>query len=127
MSMHWDQIGMLTILSMLAIDITIASMTACSSNLDCELNGGCMNNTCKCNSGWKGESCSTLNLTIAPNPNLGVWPLSQSHASETSYSWGFTVIKSMTDGDNLYHAFVNTGCCNFSDQNQPMITGVGRF
>ncbi len=104
---------------------TISITFACNSNVDCELNGKCINNTCECNSGWKGQSCSTLNLTIAPNPDLGVWPLSQSHASESSYSWGFSVVTSMTEDDaDLYHAYVNTGCCNFSDQTQPMISGT---
>ena len=89
--------------------------------MDCELNGKCVNSVCQCNPGWKGESCSSLNLTTAPYPNQGIWPLPPSHDAETCYSWGFTVIKSITD--NQYHGYANAGCYNISNDAQKQVNG----
>eukprot|EP01084_Bolivina_argentea_P004745 8984_1 len=111
--------SLLIILSLLCIDF-VYSFT-CSTSIDCELNGKCIDNQCKCNPGWKGESCSSLNLTTAPYPNLGVWPLQQAHDQETCYSWGFSVIKGISD--NLYHAYANAGCYNISDKSQKQVNG----
>eukprot|EP01083_Nonionella_stella_P145220 454666_1 len=115
----------IAIVSFMLITICLLDCDAfpCNTPIDCELNGDCVNNICQCHEGWKGESCSSLNLTTAPFPELGVWPLSTSHEKETCYSWGFTAIKSQTNIDNLYHAYANVGCYNVSDASQKQVPG----
>eukprot|EP01084_Bolivina_argentea_P004744 8982_1 len=93
---------------------------SCTTNSDCELLGKCINNKCECNNGWTGDSCGTINLGTSPTHYL--WPLIGSQTTETDYSWGFTVVHS--NSDNLYHAYVNNGCYNISDQSQPMVSGT---
>eukprot|EP01083_Nonionella_stella_P031888 87238_1 len=121
-----DQVNMLwflTVILIITICIIQSNTFSCNNPTDCELNGDCVNNICQCHSGWKGTSCSSLNLTVAPYPALGVWPLSPAHAKETCYSWGFTVVKSQTNVDNLYHAYANAGCYNRSDPAQHQVDG----
>eukprot|EP01083_Nonionella_stella_P312881 1120806_1 len=104
----------IAIVSSMLITICLLDCDAfpCNTPIDCELNGDCVNNIRQCHEGWKVSldpymmlyslSCSSLNLTTAPFPESGVWPLSTSHEKETCYSWGFTAIKSQTNIDNLY-------------------------
>eukprot|EP01084_Bolivina_argentea_P127586 225601_1 len=113
----------LTVILIITICIIQSNAFSCNNPTDCELNGDCVNNICQCHSGWKGTSCSSLNLTVAPYPALGVWPLSPAHEKETCYSWGFTVVKSQTNVDNLYHAYANAGCYNRSDPAQHQVDG----
>lgn len=82
----------------------------CTSDMDCELLGACVNSECICKPGWTGDSCSTLNLGTAPNPNYGIYPSKYSHDTQVTYSWGFSIIYDKSD--SKYHGFVNTGCFN---------------
>jgi hypothetical protein len=38
----------------------------CETELDCELTGLCVNGNCVCDEGWKGPTCTHLDLV--PNP-----------------------------------------------------------
>ena len=88
---------------------------SCTTDDDCELLGSCKNNICQCKPGWSGPSCGTIKFGTAPNPNMGVWPLQGSHNDNSTYSWGFTVIKPLDPSkDKTYHAWVNQGCYNTS-------------
>jgi hypothetical protein len=58
----------------------------CLTPLDCQLNGLCTDGKCVCDSAWKGENCSVLNLLPA-KPGQGYGLL----GSPTS-SWGGSVI-----------------------------------
>ena len=44
----------------------IVAVLACDSDIECELNGKCISNECKCYPGWHGPSCGTLKLKPAP-------------------------------------------------------------
>eukprot|EP01079_Euglenida_sp_SAG-EU17-18_P011383 gene11383-9894_t len=35
---------------------------ACTSAMDCQLNGACDNGRCVCDKGWKGSDCGQLSL-----------------------------------------------------------------
>ena len=103
-------------LFIISISIYRSHGFSCNSDYDCELLGKCVKNTCECNPGWKGDSCSTLNLGPAPYPEYGVFPSENANELQLCYSWGFSVVHSNTD--NLYHAYVNTGCFNATNPNQ---------
>jgi len=83
---------------------------SCSNDEDCELLGKCVEGSCQCRMGWRGPSCGTLRVGPAILPNQGIWPLPDSHRTQTTYSWGFTVVKV---GD-VYHGWANQGCYNTS-------------
>ena len=90
--------------------LNVVSCFECKDDFDCELLGSCVNGGCECKKGWIGDSCSTLNLGIAPHSNYGVYPSKKSHDTKVSFSWGFSIV--YDDSDSLYHGIVNTGCYN---------------
>ena len=102
------------------------SSSSCSSAKDCELLGDCVAGQCVCHPGFKGKSCGTVDLAPLSATTGGiVWPPSlmgegeaaaaqESGATNTTFSWGFTVVYSPED--KLYHAAVNVGCCGLSKQ-----------
>jgi len=88
--------------------------TPCSSRIDCELNGACMNGHCECDPGWTGDSCGILDVLPAKFP--GVWPV-HPHTPPKSgplggvpvpISWG----ASMIEDSGTWHLFVDTCCYN---------------
>ena len=48
------------------VDINSDHTAACTSELDCQLNGACVQGACVCDKGWRGTDCGTLNLELAP-------------------------------------------------------------
>jgi hypothetical protein len=67
---------------------------ACSSALDCELNGKCVQSKCVCFNAWSGDQCGVLRLLPAAMKN------GFRHANVSS--WGGTVLKS----NGTFHMFV---------------------
>lgn len=66
---------------------TFSSSFACSSNLDCNLNGVCQstNNSCTCRAGWTGIDCGQLDLLPTLKTN-GFY-------REFNASWGGSIIE----------------------------------
>eukprot|EP01052_Picozoa_sp_SAG31_P039082 SAG31_NODE_5345_length_2595_cov_1.212340_2_plen_550_part_01 len=58
---------------------TTSNHAACSSDLDCRLNGHCTAGICRCSPSWIGADCSQLNLQDASPtadlrlPNISTW------------------------------------------------------
>ena len=76
--------------------------TSCTVDLNCSLNGLCVSGACVCDPGWRGPTCTVLDLKPAKRAN-------GYHIPGTS-SWGGSVIKS----GGIYHMFVEelvNGCC----------------
>lgn len=78
----------------------VARVSSCSSNLECSLNGVCTNGACKCDTAWRGESCSTLNL-LRPEKMSGLRTV-EADGRNTS-SWGGSVI--FSEHDNKWHMY----------------------
>ena len=47
------------------LQAALAAATACTSSLDCQLNGACTRGKCVCDKGWSGDSCGLLHLDPA--------------------------------------------------------------
>ena len=43
----------------------------CASDLDCQLNGACVQGACVCDKGWRGTDCGTLHLDTTPTVAYG--------------------------------------------------------
>ena len=70
----------------------------CQSAVECELNGDCTGGRCRCNQGWRGPHCSTLDLAPVDREKFGYSPPNVS-------SWGASIAKEETG--RSYHMFVN--------------------
>ena len=93
----------------------------CAGDLDCELLGACVAGACHCRPGFTGPSCGRVDLAPAAAETGGaVWPQADELRSNSSFSWGFTVVKD--DSTGLYHAAVNVGCCDLPSAVQPPTT-----
>jgi hypothetical protein len=71
-----------------------ASAHGCSNDLECSLNGLCVNSKCECDAAWHGATCNVLTLLPAATEN--------GYRQPNTSSWGGSVIR---DGDT-YHMFV---------------------
>ena len=80
-----------------------ASAAACSTTLDCSLNGECVSGACACDVGWAGAACG--NLTLAEtDPSLGhAW------ASGAS-SWGGLPLRADDGSWHLFYSQFERGC-----------------
>ena len=92
----------------LVLALAAAHAYACSSPMDCELNGVCIAGVCVCDRGWKGETCGALD--IGPRQlayGNGVTP-------NTSCWGGGPPMRSPATG--LYHLFVTeiAGSCGMA-------------
>ena len=111
------------------------TVTACNSDLDCELNGKCISGKCKCYPGWQGPTCGSLKLKPAPigvhGASYALYPTKRpipphhegGHHRQISgiladtsdlppepgvpITWGGTVIE---DSKGKHHLFVDV-CC----------------
>ena len=72
-----------------------ASAAACSSDVDCSLNGICRNATCECAAGWRGAACAELRLGAAT---------AAYGAAPNRTSWGAGVL---AGDDGTFHMFVS--------------------
>ena len=81
-----------------------APLAACHEALDCSLNGECVASACVCDPGWRGSTCSVLDLLPARKLNGYKMP--------TRSSWGGSVLH---DGDT-WHMFVEeiVGACGLN-------------
>lgn len=83
------------LIAAVTVAVTTFSALACSSSLDCSLNGECMSGSCVCDSGWTGPACSDL-LLAETDPRWG-------HAwADNSSSWGGLPLRA---DDGTYHLF----------------------
>ena len=73
----------------------LISSWACSTSLDCSLNGDCIAGTCVCDPSWAGPKCQLLDV-VSGSPSFGYH-----NASEAS--WGGVPI---LGPDGMYHMFV---------------------
>ncbi|CAH1787739.1 unnamed protein product [Owenia fusiformis] len=71
----------------------------CRSNMDCSLNGECLDGMCKCDPAWMLHNCDVLNLLPA-NKNTGY---KQMDDGAPTSSWGGPVVRDPVDG--TYHMF----------------------
>jgi hypothetical protein len=63
------------LLSLVATDLATED-GACVSELDCQLNGACVEGRCACDTAWSGgaKNCSVLSLLPATVPSLQGFP-----------------------------------------------------
>ena len=79
---------------------------ACTTNLDCSLNGICKAGACSCDVPWDGVRCETM--VLAPGKvGIGGLPLAAYHGDDPTHlnstSWGASVLHAPEDGK--YYAF----------------------
>ena len=72
----------------------VVARAACSSDVDCSLNGVCHQGQCRCDAGWGGARCQTLQLLPAAPSN--------GYRQPNRSSWGGSVLR---EGDT-FHMFV---------------------
>ena len=60
-----------------AVGLELAA--ACSSDLDCSLNGVCKRDTCVCDKPWRGSSCGVLGYKVTPKAGEDLFPINRSH------------------------------------------------
>eukprot|EP01060_Flectonema_neradi_P031639 TRINITY_DN4855_c0_g3_i2.p1 TRINITY_DN4855_c0_g3~~TRINITY_DN4855_c0_g3_i2.p1 ORF type:complete len:366 (+),score=84.56 TRINITY_DN4855_c0_g3_i2:48-1145(+) len=83
-----------------AILMGLMGAEACSSDIDCSLNGVCKSDKCVCDTGFKGDTCAELNLYGGGQ----VWP---EKGSTNASSWGYTTV---TDDKGVVHTLVDVAC-----------------
>eukprot|EP00051_Salpingoeca_urceolata_P005531 m.74125 g.74125 ORF g.74125 m.74125 type:complete len:509 (+) comp14408_c0_seq3:1229-2755(+) len=77
------------------------SAAACSTSLDCSLNGDCVAGQCKCDPAWTGAVCAEINILPTPVDN--------GYNNESATSWGGYPV--YADGKwHLFHAQMYNGC-----------------
>ena len=91
----------MTILFFLAAIVITAN--ACTTSLDCQLLGDCVEGACQCDRGWQGETCSMLKQ----GASTVVWPTASDRAQHTSASWGASIL---VDAHGATHLFTDTTC-----------------
>ena len=95
---------MVALLRVLAL---ASAAAACTTPLDCSLNGLCSDGVCVCDAGWSGSACG--NLTLAEtDPTLG-------HAWDSgSSSWGGLPLRDDNGTWHLFYSQFVRGCGLFS-------------
>lgn len=74
--------------------VTVLALAhACTTPLDCSLNGDCVRGACLCDAGWTGASCGAL--AIVPGPINGGYH----NATEASCEFHCSVF-----GERVWHA-----------------------
>jgi hypothetical protein len=81
-----------------------AVAASCAGDVDCSLNGVCVDRACVCDSGWAGPACSTLRLGVT-DPALGhPWGAPGS-------SWGGLPVFDPAGGKwHLFYSQIARGC-----------------
>ena len=88
----------------------LSSAAACSTALDCYLNGACIAGACACDSAWGGATCATL----VTGPATQLWPQPDplpSNLSALGSSWGATIVQG---DDGLFHGYFEVVCREFT-------------
>ena len=72
------------------VAVSMRSVGACITDMDCELLGTCAGGRCVCDSGWKGPSCSAADLqpTRSNSNNSGRFDHYSGYQNLTRASWG---------------------------------------
>lgn len=98
--------GSFAVLGVLGI---LVASEVCKNDLDCSLNGACVNGACLCDPAWAGERCTELQLLPA-DLHEGYNRLAPSHGCGSVSSWGASQLHGE---DGVYHTFVEeiTGGC----------------
>ena len=79
----------------------LAAAQACTTNLDCSLNGVCTSGVCACDSPWGGMQCETLIYATTPASGKNIWAGPNTNA--TLNSWNGPIL---TAADGTFHAYV---------------------
>ena len=86
------------LLAVLLLLFSPALSAACSSDMDCSLNGVCTAGNCTCDAPWKGERCHTLDI-LPGDVGINGIPLATYHGDSVySTSWGGSVLQDPADG-----------------------------
>ena len=100
------------------LSLALTRLTAaCTSDLDCSLNGVCADTSaCACDNGWRGIECELLSLSPAPPGGAYGYPSTAPREPNIS-SWGAHVVKIASDTVHPYHMFVSElwGGCGISE------------
>ena len=75
-----------------------SAAAACSTPLDCGLNGECVAAACVCDAPWAGPSCTTLPFKTTPASGKNLY-----NTSDPRNTWNGPIV---TAADGTYHAFV---------------------
>ena len=98
--------------ALLVLLCSIATIHACSDDMDCSLNGQCTKSICVCDPAWRDsdngkERCSILNTLPFPNdyvPAYGGPRTSTVWQHQNLTSWGGNIIQ---DSEGKYHLYVS--------------------
>ena len=109
--LHACALPLLLLLTIAATGSRQVGGGACSTSLDCWLNGDCLSSACSCDAAWWGPHCGTL----AELPSHQLWPppdpLPGPAPALLPSSWGGTIVKG---DDGLYHGYFETMCRTFT-------------
>ena len=79
---------------------------SCGSNVDCNWGGWCTDGTCKCDYGWTGATCDTVNVGQSWKCGEGglcaIHETPEAKFDNMTTSWGGGVV---SDGKGKYHMF----------------------
>lgn len=94
---------MWVVAAVLAI-VACNTAAACTTDVDCSLNGDCIAATsqCKCDSGWTGDNCGTLDLLPTP-PEAGYF-------NSSAHTWGGLPVQDSFGDWHLFTAEMTLGC-----------------
>lgn len=81
----------------------------CTTDVDCQLLGACVDGRCTCDLGWTGETCGSLKL----GKSTQIWP--SINDSGVSASWGASILPEVPGAGfaanaGTYHLFTDTVC-----------------
>lgn len=81
----------------------------CTGDVDCWLNGDCIDGVCVCDAAWTGSACNVL----VELPSTQLWPplVLPSNESELASSWGASIVQ---DDDGLWHGFFDVVCGEYT-------------
>jgi hypothetical protein len=79
--------------------VLLAGAVACSSDLDCSLNGLCQASACVCDAPWSGPACAQLAYATTAASAKSLFPIADQHNT-----WGGPLVG--PDEGGVYHAYV---------------------
>lgn len=81
----------------------VAFASACTTDLDCSLNGICVDASCACDSGWRGADCGVVNLAPAV---LGSGYNRTGELPQPTSSWGANIFPD-EDTPDKWHMYAS--------------------
>ena len=85
---------------------SIRAPFSCNTDLQCQLNGRCVDGRCKCDAGWRGASCGQLTLGSS-SPAMRA---SKAPADGGGWSWGGSPIVDGSGRWHLYYSLMVNAC-----------------